>query len=95
MMNMRRLISFLLLIFLVGVGWGLGLAQQVSSEEQQAEEQGKIIPAPKDIKERTAIYVFLGWMWVSIIVLVYILKLKINEVDRLLDIKFYDEKDKS
>jgi hypothetical protein len=100
MMSMKRLVCVLLVIFLAVAGLGLGLAQQVPPEEPVqeevvVEEQGKIIPGPKDIKEKTAIYVFLGWMWVSIIVLVYILKLKINEVDRLLHIKYFDEKDKS
>ncbi len=100
MMNMKGFSWVLPVILLAVAGLGLGLAQQVPPEEPVqeevvVEEQGKIIPGPKDIKEKTAIYVFLGWMWVSIIVLVYILKLKINEVDRLLHIKYFDEKDKS
>ncbi len=100
MMNMKGFSWVLPVILLAVAGLGLGLAQQVPPEEPVqeevvVEEQGKIIPGPKDIKEKTAIYVFLGWMWISIIVLVYILKLKINEVDRLLHIKYFDEKDKS
>ncbi len=94
MMNMKRLACVFLVIFLAGAGLGLGMAQQIPPEkpvqkEQVVEVQGKIIPSPKNIKERTGIYVFLGWMWLSIIVLVYILKLKIDEVDRLLHIKFF------
>ena len=96
MMNMKRLSCVLIVILLAAAGAGLSLAQQVSPEkpvqkEQVVEEQGKIIPSPKNIKERTAVYVFIGWMWLSIIVLVYILWLKIKEVDRLLHIKFFNE----
>jgi cytochrome b6 len=42
-----------------------------------------IVPAPANIRESTAIYVFLGWMWLSLGVLVYLLRLKIKEADRL------------
>ena len=99
MMNMKRLSCVLLVILLAAAGVGVILAQQVPPEEpvqkeQEVKEQGKIIPSPKDIKEKTAVYVFLGWMWLSIIVLVYILMLKIKEVDRLLHLKFFNETDK-
>lgn len=50
----------------------------------------KVIPAFKNIKEQTAAYVFIGWIWVSIIVLIYILGNKIKEVDRLAEAKFFD-----
>lgn len=53
----------------------------------------KIIAAPQNIKERTAIYVFVAWLWAAIIVLIYITRLEIKEADRLLNLKFYrDEK---
>jgi len=99
MKNMKCLSCVLLIFFLAVVGLGLGSAQQVPPEEpaqkeQVVEEQGKIIPSPKNIKEKTAIYVFLGWMWLSIIVLIFILKAKIKETDRLLHIKFFNETDK-
>jgi quinol-cytochrome oxidoreductase complex cytochrome b subunit len=42
-----------------------------------------VVPAPANIRESTAIYVFIGWMWLSIGVLVYLLRLKIKETDRL------------
>ncbi|MGB8951964.1 MAG: hypothetical protein WCC06_04780 [Candidatus Aminicenantales bacterium] len=51
----------------------------------------EVVSAPKDIKERTAIYVFLGWMWVSIFVLIYFLRLKIKEADRVYRLKFFSE----
>jgi cytochrome b6 len=48
-----------------------------------------IVPAPQNIRESTAIYVFLGWMWVSIGVLIYLLRLKIKEIDRLYFSRYY------
>jgi len=49
----------------------------------------KIFAAPRNIRERTAIYVFIAWLWAAIIVLIYILRLEIKETDRLLDLRFY------
>jgi hypothetical protein len=66
------------------VSGGQEAKPQVKTEEAQTKaEPEKIVPGPQNIKERTAIYVFLGWMWVSIAVLVYALRLKIKETDRL------------
>lgn len=96
MMNMKRLSCFLLIVFLAVAGLGLSLAQEVPLEEpiqevQVVEEPGKIIPSPRDIKESTAIYIFVGWVWLSIIVLVFVLRAKIKEVDRLYYLRFFDE----
>ena len=52
-------------------------------------ETDRIIPSPQNIKEGTAIYVFLGWVWVSVVVLIYFLRLKVKEVDRLYRSKFF------
>jgi hypothetical protein len=54
----------------------------------------KIFAAPRNIRERTAIYVFVAWLWAAIFVLIYILRLEIKEADRLLDLKFYREEKK-
>ncbi len=68
----------------------LRTAEQQEEPKVQAETQPeKIVGGPQNIKERTAVYVFLGWLWVSIGVLVYILRLKIKEIDRLHAIKFF------
>ncbi len=48
-----------------------------------------IVPAPTDIKQSTAIYVFLGWIWLSIGILIFLLRLKIKEVDRLHELGFF------
>ena len=101
MWKMKRLLAFFLLIFLLFSFFLLKLnfAQEVMEEEQnkitQAEENAeKIVPSPKDIKESTGIYVFVAWMWIAIIVLIYILRLKIKEVDRLFYIHFFSTKKK-
>ena len=68
--------------------------QQEPAKEQTAALQEKkapvkVIPAPKDIKERTGILVFMGWLWAAIFVLIYILRLKVKEVDRLYKAKYF------
>jgi hypothetical protein len=47
-------------------------------------------PGPQNITEKIAIYVFLGWLWLSILVLIYFLRLKIKESDRLHDFAYFD-----
>jgi hypothetical protein len=66
------------------------IAQQQGEGKVQAEAQPeKIVPGPKNIKESAAVYVFLGWLWVSIGILIYVLRLKIKEADRLHAVKFF------
>lgn len=92
----RRKISVLVLMILVML-WAMSVfAQQVSPEEGIGREQAdeKIVASPKDIKEKTAICVFLGWMWLLIIVLIFIFRSKIKEVDRLHLIKFFSNQKK-
>ncbi len=70
-------------------------APPVKNQEVQAKaEPEKIVPGPQNIKERTAIFVFLGWMWVSIAVLVYVLRLKIKETDRLYFSRYFSPEKK-
>lgn len=86
------LVVLCLASFLLNYGYALQITPQAKDQTVQAEEEKepeKIIPSPKNIKESTAIYVFLVWMWVGIFVLIYILRLKIKEVDRLNKIKFF------
>jgi hypothetical protein len=52
-----------------------------------------IVPGPKDIRERYAIPVFLVLLWLAIITLLYILRWKIQESDRVYYAKFYAHKD--
>ncbi len=87
----------LLLVFFLAFFSVYDLAQQDTPEEQsqaaQAEkDQKKVVPTPKDIKESTGIYVFVGWMWLAVFVLVFFLRLKIKEVDRLYRLGYFSNK---
>jgi ABC-type Fe3+ transport system permease subunit len=86
LLGMFLLVVFFLSFFMLEFNF----AQQVQQEEQEE----KIIPSPQNIKESTGIYVFAAWMWIAIFVLIYILRLKIREVDRLLQIRFLSAKKK-
>ena len=79
--------AFLLVIFAVVMSvWSL----QTPSKP----EADKIVAAPQNIKEATAIYVFLGGIWLSVAILTYLLSLKIKETDRLLEVGYFSS-DKS
>lgn len=90
-------IAFFFVILLAWVGTPICLGQQdaeqaVTSDPQEKQEPEKIIGAPQDIKQKTGIWVFVVWMWISIIVLFYFLRLKIKEVDRLYGLRFFSAK---
>jgi cytochrome b6 len=76
------ILAFLLVVYAVAMSiWSL----QTPSKP----EADKIVPAPQNIKESTAIYVFLGGIWLSVAVLTYLLRLKIKETDRLLHVGYF------
>jgi hypothetical protein len=91
-----------LILLLLGMSALFSLAatalQQPPKEKNAAlQTQGqpeKVIPAAKNIREKTAIYVFVAWLWAAIFVLIYIVRLEIKESDRLLDLKFFHENKK-
>ncbi len=90
----EKVLLFLAVLFCCLSVSSLGFLQEVSppvkSVEVQAKpQQGKIVAGPRNIKERTAVYVFLGWMWGSVAILVYFLSLKIKEADRLYSSRFF------
>jgi len=100
MFGKRVLVHMVLFCFLlVSFGPLLYPAQQTVEElqtdtAQSEEESEKIVASPQNIKEETGIFVFVGWMWLSICVLVFFLRLKIREADRLFRLKFFsDEKE--
>ena len=66
--------------------------QAVTSDLPEKQEPEKIIGAPQDIKQKTGIWVFVVWMWVSILVLVYFLRWKIKEADRLYQLRYFSAK---
>lgn len=95
----KRVFLSLLLIgicgcFLSVLGAIQGMEQTQETQTEENTIQEAIVPAPKDIKETIAIYVFLGWMWLSIFVLIYILRQKIKEVDRIHNLKFFSSSKK-
>jgi hypothetical protein len=55
---------------------------------QQEKPPEEIHPAPANIKQKVGLLVFLGWLWLSILVLIYFLRLKIQEADRLYELEF-------
>jgi hypothetical protein len=98
MIKKKRFHLFILLFVLTAVFCAGSFSFfQVESENAESEDlaeqpQEKIVPGAKNIKESTGIYIFLGWMWLSILVLVTFLKLKVKEVDRLHHLKYYSAK---
>jgi len=63
---------------------GEGLAIQADPGPPKPEVRTEPLPAgPRSPQERTAVIVFLAWMWPSILVLIYVLRLKVRELDRL------------
>jgi len=67
----------------------------------QAEKTGpspileeEIHAGPKDIKEEVGIFVFLGWLWLSIFVMIYLLRQKVRETDRLHSYKYFTASEK-
>jgi hypothetical protein len=100
-LNKKKLLGIFLLVVLSFSFFivEFNFAQQVRQEEQEEkiqvkDDQEKVIPSPQNIKESTGIYVFVAWMWIAIFVLIYVLRLKIREVDRLLEIRFLPTKKK-
>jgi hypothetical protein len=48
-----------------------------------------IHPAFASLKEKTAVLVFLAWLWLIVGILVWLLRMKIREADRVHGLKFY------
>ena len=72
--------AFFFLLLLTWIGTPICLGQQdaeqtVTSDPQEEKEPEKIVGAPQDAKQKTGIWVFVIWMWISIIVLIYFLRL--------------------
>jgi len=89
------LIAFLHSFFILEFAFAQQGRQEEQNEKIQVKNnQEKIIPSPKNIKESTGIYVYVAWMWIAIFVIIYILRLKIKEVDRLYKLRFFPVKKK-
>jgi len=48
-----------------------------------------IHPAFADLKEKTGVIVFLAWLWLIVGILVWLLRMKIREADRVHALRFY------
>lgn len=83
--EIKRTASVFLLLFLYCL-----TVPMISPAQQEASESEKVHPGPRDIKEKTTILVFIIWLWISIVVLGIFLRLKIIEVDRLFQQKYFD-----
>jgi len=96
---MKRIAVSLFAIFMLAFVFSIGQAAVIFGQEAPSLQRGQedrvedavevIVPAPTDIKQTTAIYVFLGWIWLSIVILIFFLRLKIKEVDRLYELGFF------
>jgi len=62
---------------------------QDAQSVKNAQNTDKVFPAFRNIREKTRTYVFLGWIWAAIFVLIYILRQKVKEVDRLHKTGYY------
>ena len=82
-------LAFFMFLFWGGYDLVLSSSSTVSSFQQPEVKKspGKITASPKDIKDKISIYVFMGWMWLSIFILIYFLRQKIKEEDRLFSYK--------
>ena len=92
----KRVYSYisLLICFFVLFFPALDFAQNTTEKEleinaKDKEKSGEIVVQDINIKEKTGVYVFIAWMWISIFVLFYIVRQKVKEVDRLYDFKFF------
>lgn len=97
----KRAAFFLFAIFLLAAVFSFGQDEvsadmavssfQQSPKDQTDEESKTVVPGAADIQQATSIYVFLGWIWLSIGILIFFLRLKIKEVDRLHGLGYFSE----
>ena len=84
--------AILLLIFTAAGGVSAQDADQAAPREDA--EIGTIHPSPQNVRESVDTYVFLGWIWAVIFLLLFVLRHKIKEVDRLHEIMYFSVKGK-
>ena len=82
-------VLFLMVSALVG---GLYAQQPAETAPQVDGQSGKVHPGPKNITEKVEICVFLAWVWGVIFLLIFVLRHKIKEMDRLYEIKYFSNK---
>ena len=90
-MNRRARVVAAVGIFLLGSFVASGIlearvqeAPQTSLKPAAAAAPGQETPAaPRPARERMAVYVLLAWVWLSIAVLLWLLRLRVREADRV------------
>lgn len=86
---------FLVLFFSFAAAGGGWPPQEPLPENPQVEQTESaaetIVPGPENIRQKTALYIFIGWLWLSIGVCIFLLRLKIKEADRLLYLDFFSD----
>jgi hypothetical protein len=98
MRNKKRYGRFFFLFLVIGIFFVSALSSfqeetgKTESGIQAEQVQDKITSGPKNITESVGIYIFLGWMWLSIVIFIIFLKLKVDEADRLHHLKYYSVK---
>lgn len=95
--NRRTMTSAVLVLVLVlSFAFAGGLqAQERAAQKVEKAEGGTIHPSPQNIREAVDIYVFLAWIWGMILFLIFILRHKIKEMDRLHEIRYFSQKGKA
>ena len=95
-MNLARNRNFLSaiipLFWLILVCSPGGHAQHESGANGAEKERPKVVAVPQDVKEKTGVIVYVAWVWIGILSIVYILRLKIREADRLHRLNFFSAK---
>ena len=84
----------LILSFALAPGLSAAPPQDVSKPSVRPAEPVKVRGEPQNFKERTAVYVLLAWVWLSVGVLLWLLRLKVREADRVFRMRLYPFPDK-
>ena len=90
-MNGRRSLVYAVLIMALISILALGVGEARSQDKPQAPVKPAVEKAPAQAVvppmtttlERTSIYVLLAWIWLSIAVLLWLLRLRVREADRV------------
>ena len=94
------LCSFLMVAFLMPAVSGLWAQAsppqsvpppKASLSPNPAPPAQEVVPGPRTPKERMGVYVFMAWLWASIIVLIFILRAKVREADRLFEAGYFKD----
>jgi hypothetical protein len=98
MKTRRWKVATVVLVLFVCAGVLAGAVRAAQNVPKAPAEKAAVEAAPQEIhptfltpRERSAIPVFLGWTWLSIGVLLYFLRLKVREADRVYLTGLYED----